>query len=109
MFVTVFRSRLRPGVDAASLESLGARMYELAASMPGFISYKDYLAADGESVALVEFEDADSLLAWRQHPEHLAAQQLGRSTYFADYRIQVCEVRRQYAFDATSGRTPESG
>jgi hypothetical protein len=35
------------------LEKLGARMYELATRMPGFISYKDFVAADGESVSLV--------------------------------------------------------
>lgn len=97
MVVTVFRSRLKPGMEA-EIEPVGARMYELASSMPGFISYREYQSGDGESVALVEFDSKDSLAAWRNHPEHLAAQAQGRSRWFADYRIQVCEVVREYSF-----------
>src|ERR1051325_2337972 len=98
MVLTVFRSRLRPGSDLATLERLGARMYELATQMPGFISYKDFTAADGESVSLVEFESVDTLLAWREHPEHKAAQRLGREQFFAEYRIQIGAPARTYRF-----------
>lgn len=99
MVVTVFRSRLRPGIDMAALEKLGMRMYELASAMPGFLSYKDYTSADGESVTLVEFADEASLLAWRNQPEHVDAQRQGRELYFAEYRIQVCSPMREYRFD----------
>ena len=68
--VVVFRSRLRAEADLPALEAVGMRMYELASAMPGFISYKDFTAEDGESVSIVEFSDAASLLAWRNHPEH---------------------------------------
>jgi heme-degrading monooxygenase HmoA len=97
MILTVFRTRLRPGIEA-ELEPVGARMYELASSMPGFVSYREYQSADGESVAIVEFESKETLAAWRKHPEHLAAQASGRNRWFADYRIQVCEVVREYSF-----------
>jgi heme-degrading monooxygenase HmoA len=100
MVVTVFRSRLRAAADLAALEALGARMYAIASAMPGFVSYKDFSAADGESVTLVEFADEPSLLAWRHHPEHLEAQRLGRERFFAEYHIQVCSTLRDYRFDA---------
>lgn len=98
MFVIVFRSKLRPGVDPSPLEPVGIRMYELACAMPGFLSYKDFAAADGESASIVEFESLETLKAWRDHPEHVAAQQLGRDHYFAEYRIQVCTPVRSYSF-----------
>ncbi|HEY8923124.1 MAG TPA: antibiotic biosynthesis monooxygenase [Polyangia bacterium] len=98
MVLTVFRSRLRPGLDLAALERLGARMYELAAQMPGFISYKDFTAADGEGVSLVEFESVETLLAWREHPEHEEAQRLGREQLFEEYRIQIGVPSRTYRF-----------
>ena len=98
MVLTVFRSRLRPGLDSAVLETLGARMYELATRMPGFISYKDFTAADGESVSLVEFESVETLLAWREHPEHEEAQRLGRERFFAEYQIQIGSPSRTYRF-----------
>ena len=100
MVIVVFRSRLRPDIDA-ELEQLGARMYQLAASMPGFVSYREYAAADGEGVAIVEFESMETLAAWRAHPEHRQAQAAGREKYFSEYRISVCEAVRDYSFHAS--------
>jgi heme-degrading monooxygenase HmoA len=69
-------------------------MFELASGMPGFISYKDFAAADGETVSIVEFSSHETLAAWRNHPEHLEAQRLGREQLFSEFRIQVCEPVR---------------
>lgn len=100
--VVVFRSRIRADADLHELEVAGARMYALACAMPGFISYKDYTAVDGESVSIVEFADLGSLQAWRQHPEHVQMQRKGREVFMSEYRIQVCKTERDYAFQATS-------
>ncbi len=97
MIVTVFRSRLRSGVEQ-EMEALGQRMYEIASNMPGFVSYKDYMAGDGEIVTLVEFATLQALEAWRDHPEHQVAQQRGRAEFFAEYHIQVCHTVRDYSF-----------
>jgi heme-degrading monooxygenase HmoA len=94
--VITFRTRLNPGHDQ-ELTELGEKMYGLAASMPGFISYKDFGAADGEFVSIVEFDNADNLARWRNHPDHLAAQELGKRVYFSWYQIQVCQVIREYS------------
>lgn len=102
MVVVVFRSRLRTGADLQALEAAGARMYELASAMPGFVSYKDFTAADGESVAIVEFSDEESLLAWRNHPEHKLMQQRGREEFMPEYHIQVCKPERAYSFHMDS-------
>ena len=51
MIVIVFRTLLKPEVNQETLAQLGSRMYELASSMPGYISYKDFAAEDGESAA----------------------------------------------------------
>ena len=102
MVVTIFRSRLRADADLKALEAAGGRMYELASGMPGFVSYKDYTAQDGESVAIVEFTDEASLLAWRSHPEHRQMQERGRAEFMSEYRIQVCHSLRDYSFNAGS-------
>ena len=99
--MTVFRSRVRPDADPevlGRLEGLGARMHELATAMPGFVSYKDFASEDGETVTVVEFETHDQLAAWGAHPEHRAVQELGRDAVFAEYTVQVCEVRRVSRF-----------
>jgi len=107
MIVITFRSRILPGCDLQALDRLGTRMYELASATPGFVSYQDYTATDGESLTLVEFADHASLAAWRDHPEHRAAQERGRREFFSDYRIQVCEAVRSYRFSTAEGRVDE--
>lgn len=104
MVVIVFRTRLREGIDEQALGTLGARMYEIASAMPGFISYKDYTAGDGESLTIVEFASPDTLAAWRDNPEHKLAQQRGQDEFFSEYSIQVCAPIRAYTFDTAQGR-----
>jgi heme-degrading monooxygenase HmoA len=99
MVVTIFRHRMQPGVD----QDYGAEVSELLAivqKMPGFVSIKGYAADDGEQLALIEFETEQALAAWREHLEHLVAQEHGRSKYYSEYKIQVCNTVREYAFKA---------
>jgi heme-degrading monooxygenase HmoA len=102
MVVVIFRSRIRPDADLTGIDVLAARMYEIASAMPGFVSYKEFRAEDQETVALVEFDSHEHLLAWRNHPEHVEAQKRGRDTLFESYDIAVCDVGRRYGFAAGS-------
>jgi heme-degrading monooxygenase HmoA len=95
MIVVVFRSRLRTDVNMPEIEAAGGRMYELASAMPGFISYKDFTAADGESVSIVEFATLADSTRWRDQPEHRAVQELGKQDFFSEYRVQVCDLVRE--------------
>ena len=78
-------------------------MDELATQMPGFISIKTFNAPDGERVSLVEFESAEAMMAWRNHPEHKQAQELGREKFYSEYRIVVCQPIRDYSFPKKAG------
>jgi heme-degrading monooxygenase HmoA len=102
MIVTVFRSRLMPGVRDDYV-SLVDRMVELAAAMPGYISHKGFFAEDGERVTIVEFETEEAQRAWRMHPEHRDAQRKAREIYYSSYSVQVCEVKRESKFDRNTG------
>ena len=108
MVTVIFRAYVKAGADMAAIEALGKRMYELGSAMPGFVSYKEFGAADGETLTLVEFETAEQLAAWRNQPEHVAAQEHGRHEVFSSYRISVCEPRRQYRYSPAEGRVDEA-
>ncbi len=97
MIVTVFRSRLMPGLRDEYI-ALVDRMVEIAVSIPGYISHKGFFAEDGERVTVVEFEHEEGMRAWRMHPEHRAAQKKGREIYYSEYSIQVCNVVREARF-----------
>jgi heme-degrading monooxygenase HmoA len=97
MIVTVFRSRLRPGLREEYV-ALVARMAEIARTIPGYVSHKGFFADDGERVTIVEFEHEEGMRAWRTHPEHIAAQRAGRDTYYEEYSLQICELQRESKF-----------
>ena len=96
MFVTVFRSRLNPETQE-EYQRWAARMSALVADIPGYVSHKGFEAKDGERVTIVEFASEEGLRAWATHPEHVEAKRKGRSTFFAEYRVQVCQVLRDSA------------
>jgi heme-degrading monooxygenase HmoA len=94
VILTVFRSRLK---DEArdQYTTLAPRISGLAKTMPGYLSHKTFIAEDGERVTIVEFADQASQRNWSTNEEHMAAMKLGRSSFYADYSIQVCTVVRE--------------
>jgi antibiotic biosynthesis monooxygenase (ABM) superfamily enzyme len=82
MIVTVFRSRLRPGVREEYV-ALVEKIAAIAKTMPGYISHKGFFADDGERVTIVEFEHEEGMRAWR-----------------TEYHVQVCRLDRESKFKA---------
>lgn len=81
------------------------RYFDIAASLkpeleqiPGFISVERFesLTTPGRYLSLSFFEDEAAVLAWRNTPHHRAAQAEGRAGVFADYRLRVAHVLRDY-------------
>ena len=97
--VTVFRSRLRPEAGAEYYET-AERMLELARTMPGFVDFKSFEADDGERVSVITFDSSEAQRAWRDHPEHRAAQKIGRERFYASYDISVCALSSKSTFEA---------
>ncbi|HZI33180.1 MAG TPA: antibiotic biosynthesis monooxygenase [Candidatus Binatia bacterium] len=97
MVITLFRSRLRPE-HVEEYNRWAAKIHGLAVKMPGFIGIKTFTADDGERVSIVEFESEETMLAWRNQPDHRQAQELGQKLFYSEYRIQVCRPIRDYSF-----------
>ena len=97
MIVTVFRSRLRPELMNEYVEWV-AKMNALARTMPGYVSHKGFTAEDGERCTIVEFASEEAHRAWAEHPEHRAAQKLGRQKFYSEYSIHICKALRSNSF-----------
>ncbi len=104
MIVVVFRFHVKPQANLQEMDALSQKMGGLVSKMPGFLSFKDFSAQDGEAVVVAEFDSLESVDAWKAHPEHLTAQRRGREEFFADYRIQVCNVIRTLEFPRKSAK-----
>ncbi len=97
MIVVVFEVEVKSDV--------GQRYFDIAAELKpelekidGFISVERFesLVTPGKYVSLSFWRDDESVGRWRAHQRHLLAQAAGKSEIFADFRISVAEVLRQY-------------
>jgi len=107
MIVAIASFKSRAGADEGELERTFDRMSELVATIPGFVSYKGYVAEDGEELEIAQFESEEAEQAWRSLPEHVEAQRRGRDEFFDEYWVQVCVPIRQYRFTRGAGYSDE--
>jgi heme-degrading monooxygenase HmoA len=107
MIVVVFEVTPDPAKRDAYLAA-AARMRPLVEEIDGFISVERFesLTNPGKLLSLSVWRDEKALEQWRKLPEHRAMQKLGRESYFADYRLRVAQVMRDYGMKER-GEVPE--
>jgi len=74
------------------------RMDRLAAEQPGYLGHESAHENDF-GITVSYWLDEQAAAAWKQVHEHTVAQQRGRTTWYADYRVQVATVTRAYGPD----------
>ena len=98
MFVVVFEVTVKPDV--------GRRYFDLAAELrpelekiDGFLSIERFesMATANKYVSISFWRDEDAVARWRAQEDHQLAQTLGKTEIFADFRISVGDVVRQYS------------
>lgn len=94
--ITVFRSRLRDDAPRPRYGTVASELEAKAAAAPGFVEFKEFVAADGERLALVTFASAEAEAAWRDDPDHRSAQVEGRDAFYSEYDVAVCAVQRRH-------------
>ncbi len=64
----------------------------------GFVSVERFqsLTDPGKLLSLSFWRDEEAVRAWRNRPPHRATQAKGRAGVFADYRLRVAGVLRDY-------------
>src|ERR1041384_2125328 len=72
---------------------------ETAEQTPGFVGWTTYDGPGGETMGIIEFENEDALVAWRDHPAHVNANKRGREAVYGTYTVRVCSVMREASFD----------
>lgn len=67
----------------------------------GFVSIERFesLAEPGKLLSLSFFRDEAAVQQWRNRADHRAVQAKGRRGVFADYRLRVAQVLRDYGMN----------
>jgi heme-degrading monooxygenase HmoA len=97
MHVVIFEVQPRPGREQDYLAIAQQLRAELE-QIDGFISVERFasLYNEGKILSLSFWRDEAAVKRWREHTRHREAQQRGREDIFADYRIRVGAVVRDY-------------
>ena len=93
-YVVIFRAKLR-ALDA-EYSAMAARMRELALTQFKCIEFVSAAEGDQE-IALSYWHDEADIKAWKQHADHVLAQQLGRARWYDSYSVQVAHITREYS------------
>lgn len=98
MIAVLFEADALPAAQQRYLQ-LAAELAPLLAGTPGFIALERFqsLNTPGKILSLSWWEDEASVRQWKQQQLHRVAQQEGRESIFAFYRIRVAEVVREYS------------
>jgi len=97
MIAVIFEVQIKEGKQEEYLE-IAAELKEHLVRVDGFISIERFssLSEEGKLCSLSFWEDEASVKQWREFDMHRLAQEKGKSEIFADFRIRVAEVVRDY-------------
>ena len=97
MIAVIFEVLPASGKRDGYLE-LAAKLRPLLEEIDGFISVERFesLTTPGKILSLSFFRDEEAVKAWRNRAEHRATQGKGRAGIFADYRLRIASVIRDY-------------
>jgi len=97
MIAVIFEVVPREGHGDAYL-SIAAGLRPQLEAIDGFIGVERFqsLTQPGKLLSLSFWRDEAAVRRWREVEAHRAAQQAGRGQHFADYRLRVAQVLRDY-------------
>jgi heme-degrading monooxygenase HmoA len=81
---------------------IAADLRPLLDGIDGFLSIERFesLTQPGKILSLSFWRDEEAVAAWRRVEAHRTAQSRGRGELFADYRLRIATVIRDYGKDA---------
>ncbi|ULQ45998.1 antibiotic biosynthesis monooxygenase [Flagellatimonas centrodinii] len=80
--------------DDQGYADMAARMVTLAAQQQGFLGVES--VREGLGITVSYWDSLAAIRAWKRQSEHLQAQRLGRRSWYADFKVRIARVERDY-------------
>ncbi len=93
-YAVIFTSLRTPG-DDANYGAMAERMLVLAAQQPGYLGVES--ARDEVGITVSYWSSLEAIRAWKAHAEHREAQRLGRTQWYAAFKLRIAKVEREYS------------
>lgn len=100
MIAVIFEVMPHEAHKSAYLD-IAAQLKSELEQIDGFISVERFqsLTNQNKVLSLSFFESEEAVQAWRNLPSHRTAQKAGRGKLFANYRLRIASVIRDYGKD----------
>ena len=92
-YAVIFTAEM--AAELAGYTDTAQRINELVQQQRGYIG-KYHRMEGNREITISYWESLEAVKAWKAHPEHRAAQELGRSKWYADYQVQLVRIDRFY-------------
>ncbi|MDB5423874.1 MAG: Antibiotic biosynthesis monooxygenase [Phenylobacterium sp.] len=109
MIAVIFEVMPCPGRGGDYL-GIAADLKPLLETVDGFLSIERFesLAEPGKILSLSFWRDEAAVAEWRKLEPHRRAQAAGRDGIFADYRLRIAQVVRDYGLNARAEAPQDS-
>lgn len=110
MIAVIFEVRPADATGREFYVDLAARLRPALERIDGFLSVERFesLSEPGKILSLSFWRDEEAIARWRNLEAHRAAQAEGRGGLFADYRLRIAEVARDYGLNDRIQAPPDS-
>ena len=106
--IVIFEYVIKEG-QAERYFDLATQLMPLVETFDGFLGVERYQSRTQPNRYLshVLWRDEAAIEPWRNHPNHRAAQELGKAEIFEDFRITVVNTVRSYTMSDRDGEPTE--
>lgn len=96
-YAVIFTSQ-RTEQDLEGYGKMSEKMVKLASKQPGFIHVESARDSNGYGITVSYWESLEAIQKWKENTKHQTAQRLGKETWYAEYKVRICKVEREYSF-----------
>jgi heme-degrading monooxygenase HmoA len=94
-YAVIFSSQRTPGEGGYG--AMAERMTALASTRAGFLGIESVRSADGFGITVSYWDSPEAIRAWKDHAEHIFAQETGVAQWYEHYELRVARVERAYS------------
>ena len=93
MYAVIFRAEINELDD--EYVQMADQLRELATNQYGCAGFTS--SSDGHTeIAISYWHDLDSIRSWKNDPQHITAQKLGKQKWYKNFRVQIVNILREY-------------
>ena len=94
-YAVIFTSILKEEDEGYHI--MAEKMVSLAKEQPGFLGFDS--ARNDVGITVSYWETLEAIKNWKEHTDHLVAQQKGQEDWYHWYNVKICKVEREYEFN----------